>query len=340
MDRGQMEALIRRFKLPRYRLDQLYSWVFEHGVRRFEEMSNLPKSFRLKLEAEGYHLGRASVGPVREALDGTRKLPLQLSDGAVVESVLIPMKEGRFTQCLSSQVGCAMGCKFCYTGSLGLSRNLTPGEIIDQVLLARDLLPPKARVSHLVFMGMGEPLHNLSGVLASLKIICDPQAIGYSHRKVTVSTSGLVPQIEALGAAAPVNLAWSMNATTDELRDRIMPINRKWNIASVLAALRRYPLPPRRKMTIEYVLLGGLNDSDADARRLLRLLSGLPAQVNLLPWNPFQDRSFQRPSEERMRSFQTILLRQGLMATVRVSKGLEIDAACGQLGEAPKALSR
>jgi 23S rRNA (adenine2503-C2)-methyltransferase len=300
-------------------------------------MTDVPRALRQRLQDEGYTVGRVYVERVRESVDGTRKVQFRLSDGAAIESVLIPMPGGVFTQCVSSQVGCAMDCKFCYTGKLGLSRHLTAGEIVDQVVTARAAVPPDGRIDHVVYMGMGEPLHNFDAVVESVHALCDKDGVALSHKRITVSTSGLVPQIEKLGQVAPVNLAISLNATTDEVRDRVMPVNKRWPIAALLEAVRNYPLPPRRKLTFEYVLLGGVNDTDDDARRLLKLLKGLPARVNLIPWNPFDGTAYARPDDERVRTFQRILLNRGLTATVRVTKGLDIDAACGQLGERPAA---
>lgn len=337
MGRERLRALVAELGEPRFRADQIFRWLYQRGARDLDAMTNLPKALRARLRDEGYGVGRATVAKVRESADGTRKIGLRLDDGAVIESVLIPMGDGRFTQCVSSQVGCALACAFCYTGTLGLSRHLTAGEIVDQVLLAREHVPEGGRVTNLVYMGMGEPLHNFEAVVESIERICDPEGPGFTHRRVTVSTAGLVPQIERLGRTAPVNLAISLNATTDTVRDEIMPINRRYPIAALIDALRRYPLPPRRRMTIEYVLLGGLNDTDADARRLAKLLAGLPVRVNLLPWNPFHGPRFARPADDRVEAFQAILQRRGYTVTVRTTKGLDIDAACGQLGERPAA---
>ena len=320
---------------PKYRVAQIYKWIFQRGVRTFDEMTDLPLALRQSL-SEQYTLGRCRLERVAVSTDGTRKLVLRLQDGGAIESVLIPMEEGRFTQCISSQLGCALDCKFCYTGSLGLSRHLTPGEIVDQVVLGRHALAEGGRITHLVYMGMGEPLHNLNAVVESLGPICDEEGLGFTHRRVTVSTSGLVPEIEKLGKQAPVNLALSLNASNDEVRSRIMPINKKYPIASLVKALREYPLPPRRKMTVEYVLLGGVNDAAENARELVALLRGLRVRVNLIPWNPFQGPGYDRPDEERVRQFQKILKRAGYTVTVRTTKGLDIDAACGQLGERPE----
>lgn len=337
MSRDSLRSTLAALGEPRYRADQIHAWIFQRGARDLDQMTDTPKALRQKLAAEGYTIGRARLEKVRESLDGTRKLQLRLADGAAIESVLIPMPDGDFTQCVSSQVGCAMDCQFCYTGTLGLSRHLTAGEIVDQVLLGPAALGPDKRIDHVVYMGMGEPLHNFDAVLQSIETLCGPGGPGFTHKRVTVSTSGLVPQIDKLGERAPVNLAISLNATTDEVRDRLMPVNKRYPLAELIESVRRYPLPPRRKLTFEYVLLGGVNDSDDDARRLVKLLRGLSARVNLIPWNPFEGTQYARPSDERVRAFQRILLDRGLPVTVRITKGLDIDAACGQLGERPDA---
>ncbi len=339
MDRARMRAvLVEALGQPTYRVEQVYRWVYQRGARDFDEMTDLPKTLRAALRAGGYSVGRVEVGRVRESVDGTRKLAVRLADGGVVETVLIPMGEGRFSQCVSTQLGCALDCKFCYTGTLGLSRNLTPGEIVDQVVVGRRAVPDGARVTHVVYMGMGEPLHNLDAVVRSLDPLCDPDGCGFSPRRITISTSGLVPQIDKLGRTAPVNLAVSLNASSDEVRDRIMPINRRYPIDELIAALVRYPLPARRKMTIEYVLLGGVNDSEEDARRLARRLRPLSrrVRVNLIPWNPFAGPGYDRPGDAEVAAFRRILDAAGYTVTLRVTKGLDIDAACGQLGERPE----
>jgi 23S rRNA (adenine2503-C2)-methyltransferase len=328
-------ALFAGWGEPAYRAKQVYRWVFRQGVRDISQMTDLSKELRARLVNEGYSVGRVRLGRVAESIDGTRKLSIKLDDGSAVETVLIPMEKGKFTQCLSTQVGCALDCKFCYTGSLGLSRHLTSGEIVDQVLVARDVVPEGSRVSHLVYMGMGEPLHNLDAVLGSLESITHEDGLGFSERRVTVSTSGLVPEIKKLGERSRVNIALSLNASNDAVRDQIMPINKRYNIASLMEALRDYPLPPRRKMTIEYVLLGELNDTDEDAHRLCALLKGLPVRVNIIPWNPFDGPKYKRPEDDRVRSFHQILNRRGVTVTIRTTKGLDINAACGQLGERP-----
>ena len=337
LDREGFATLVADLGEPAYRADQLHGWVFKRGARSIDEMSNLPKRMRAALTERGYTVGRVELGQMRESIDGTRKLAVRLDDGAVVETVLIPMGQGRFSQCVSSQVGCALDCKFCYTGTLGLSRHLTPGEIVDQVLLARTMVPDDVRISHIVYMGMGEPLHNFDGVVDSIRMLTDPDGIGFSPRRITVSTSGLVPKIAALGAAVPVNLAISLNASSDAVRDRIMPINKRYPIDTLVDAVDAYPIHSRGKMTMEYVLLGGVNDTDDDAHRLARVLARIrhKVRINLIPWNPFAGPGFDRPADGRVRAFQNILERRRFTVTVRTTKGLDIDAACGQLGERP-----
>jgi 23S rRNA (adenine2503-C2)-methyltransferase len=276
------------------------------------------------------------------AADGTRKMRFRTEDGRSIESVLIPEehdlepREGndagrdKLTLCVSSQVGCALDCGFCATATLGFGRNLTAGEIVQQVYIAA--ARAGRRPTNLVFMGMGEPMHNFEQVVKAFSLLIHPWGAAMSPRRITVSTAGLVPKIAELGQLTPApNLAISLNATTDEVRDRIMPINRKWPIATLLEAARAFPLAHGKKVTFEYVLLAGVNDSDADAERLPRLLAGIPCMVNLIPWNPFNGPKFQRPSAERIRTFQEVLRRRGMQSFIRTPRGDDIDAACGQL---------
>jgi 23S rRNA (adenine2503-C2)-methyltransferase len=248
--------------------------------------------------------------------------------------VLIPDGD-KTTQCISSQVGCAVDCQFCATAKLGLKRNLDPGEIVDQVYLARRLLAeaePDRRITNLVYMGMGEPLHNYDNVLTSIRILTDDKGAGLGQRRITVSTSGLVPKLERLGAEdVRPNLAVSLNAPNDAIRDQIMPINRKWNIGKLLGALKAYPLEQRRRITFEYVLLAGVNDSLADAAQLARLLRGIKCKVNLIPYNPHPEAEFRRPAPGAVDAFQQACRRLGLATYLRTPRGDDIDAACGQL---------
>ncbi len=327
---------------PRYRSDQIFKWIHEKRVRSFDAMSNVPAAERARLEELATLEGHA-LDAVATAKDGTRKLRLRTSDGQFIESVLIPNDERGYTQCISSQVGCALNCRFCATASLGFLRNLHAAEIVDQVYLAQDMLEREAeqsgaqwpeRVTNLVYMGMGEPLHNYNHVRSSLGILTDAKGAGLSGKRITVSTSGLVPAIERFGREGlghEVGLAVSLNATTDAVRDEVMPINQRWNIATLLAAVDGVPMQRRRRITFEYVLLAEVNDSDDDARRLLRLLRGFRCHVNVIPFNPHAHAPYRRPDPERVRKFMHILRTAKLPAYLRTPRGDDIQAACGQL---------
>lgn len=328
-----------------FRGKQVFTWLHQRKVSSFSEMHDLSKSLRAFLE-EKYVIPRPRITATQNSEeDGARKLLLEVGDGKTVETVLIPAKD-RLTQCVSSQVGCAMACQFCNTGDMGLFRNLQTHEIIDQVLeAARSLEAPAeqlfgSRLSNIVFMGMGEPFHNLDAVVDAVDILTNDFGLGLSQRKITVSTSGLVPQIDEFGRRSPANLAISLNATTDELRSQIMPVNRRWPLAELMAACRRYPLKANRRITFEYVMLGGLNDTLDDAKRMIKLLEGIPSKINLIPYNPHPASEFVRPELNRVYAFQKFLLDRGWNATVRISKGRDILAACGQLRSAEIARSR
>jgi 23S rRNA (adenine2503-C2)-methyltransferase len=296
-------------------------------------MANIPRSLRERLAAAAI-LGGLSVAEGQRSADGTRKLRLETAAGQSIETVLIPDGD-KLTQCISSQVGCALDCQFCATAKLGLTRNLEVGEIVDQVYLAQELLAdeePGRRITNLVYMGMGEPLHNFDRVVASIELLTHELGANLSHRRITVSTVGLVPAIERLGRLeVRPNLAISLNATTDEVRDRIMPINRRFPIARLLAAARAYPLERRRRITFEYVLLAGVNDSLADADRLGDLLRDIRCKVNLIPWNPHPGAPYRRPEPEAIERFQNRAKAAGLPSYLRTPRGDDIDAACGQL---------
>lgn len=318
---------------PRFRADQVFRWTHAHGVTSFDAMTNVPAATREKLAAVA-GLGTLAVEEVQTSHDGTRKLRLLTRDGKAIESVLIPDGD-KLTQCISSQVGCALDCDFCATAKLGFSRHLDAGEIADQVYRARALLrevEPGRRITNLVYMGMGEPLHNYKELVRSLAILTHELGCDFSPRRITVSTAGMVSALEKLGREEiHPNIAISLNATTDEVRDVIMPINKKWPIAALVAAVRAYPLERRRRVTFEYVLLEGVNDSLEDAARLARLLGGMPCKVNLIPWNPHPASPYRRPSPEAIERFQNEVKRQGLPAYLRTPRGDDIDAACGQL---------
>ena len=318
-----------------YRAQQVFQWLFQKKVSSFDEMTNISKEFRNYLK-ENYRIPRLKLKSSHISKeDFSHKFLFELEDGKAVETVLIPRK-GRLTQCVSSQVGCAMACSFCNTGKMGLLRNLRTHEILDQVLEVHRILGPMesyfgSKLSNIVFMGMGEPLHNLDAVVNAVDILMEDTGLGLSKRKITVSTSGLVKKMEEFGKRSKANLAVSLNATTDELRSRIMPINRRYPLSALLEACRRYPLQRKRKITFEYVLLGGLNDSLEDAKRLLSFLRNIPSKINLIPYNADTDKSFVRPSLEKVRAFQQFLLDNNMNATLRISKGQDILAACGQL---------
>lgn len=314
-----------------YRGDQVARWVFRQGVFRFEEMDNLPRDLRERLAS------RFSVAPPRVAsrfvsVDGTVRHLLELDDGQMVEAVYMPYRD-RITLCISSQVGCRFACDFCQTGVMGLQRSLAAGEIVGQVLRLRAEEGHLERPVNVVFMGQGEPLDNPGGVIRAVQALQDPLGPALVWRRITVSTVGVVsalPLLADMGEARP-RIAVSLNATTDEVRSQIMPINRKWPIAELLAALQRVPWRPRERVTFEYVLLAGVNDTLDDARRLGELLRGLPAKVNLIPWNPLPELPFQRPSPEHIERFRATALEGGIDALVRYSRGADIAAACGQL---------
>jgi 23S rRNA (adenine2503-C2)-methyltransferase len=330
---AEMEALAESLGAERYRGRQLAQWIFVKGVTDLEAMSDLPKDFRAALAARA-GAEMPEVERRTPSQDGSQKLVLRYGDGARVQAVLMPDGD-RLTLCVSTQVGCGFGCAFCYTGTMGLERNLSAGEIVAQVMVAREGLGAGLRITHIVYMGMGEPLANYTATVKSLRLLTDPQAFAFAPRRITVSTVGLVSAIERLAKEnLRVNLAVSLHATSNEIRDRIMPVNRGFAIEELIAACRRFPLPFRQRMTFEYVLLDGINDSGEDARRLVKLLKGIRGKINLIPFNDWEGSSFARPPLARILDFQTVLLEHGIRATVRWSKGEDIGAACGQLREA------
>jgi 23S rRNA (adenine2503-C2)-methyltransferase len=329
---AEMEALAESLGVPRYRGRQLARWIFARGVVDLEAMTDLPRDFRAALAARAT-VDVPEVERRTPSQDGSHKLVLRYGDGARVQAVLMPDGD-RLTLCVSTQVGCGFACAFCFTGTMGLERNLSAGEIAAQVLVARQGLGPGERITHIVYMGMGEPLANYSATVKSLRLLIDPQAFAFSPRRITVSTVGLVSGIERLAKETlKVNLAISLHATSNEIRDRIMPVNRGFAIEELLAACRRFPLPFRQRMTFEYVLLDGINDAVEDARRLVKLLKGIRGKINLIPFNDWEGSSFARPPLPRILAFQAVLLEHGITATIRWSKGEDIGAACGQLRE-------
>ena len=310
----------------KFRAGQILRWVYKRGVCDFSEMTDLAKDFRTELEKRAY-ISDWNPEYIETSRDGTEKYLFRLADGESVETVRIPMNNDRSTICVSTQVGCAMQCEFCLTGQFGLTRNLGVAEIVNQVCGAMKRGP----VNNIVFMGMGEPLHNLANVIPALKILYAEAGLDFSPRKVTVSTSGLVPEMLEFGANVKANLAVSLNATTDEVRDRLMPINKRYPLKVLIAACRDYPMPSGQWITFEYILIRGVNDSLDDAKRLVKLLHGVRSKVNLIPYNEHEGSELKSPNPKDVESFQRYLLDKNIVAVRRASKGQDISAACGQL---------
>ncbi|MCF8033799.1 MAG: 23S rRNA (adenine(2503)-C(2))-methyltransferase RlmN [Desulfarculaceae bacterium] len=325
----QVQELVVSLGQKPYRARQVLQWLYLHGAASIEDMTTLSKAFRSRL-ADAARLEVMEPALVETSTDGTRKMLFSFSDGAAVESVLIPEVD-HHTLCVSSQVGCKMGCAFCHTATLGFRRNLRPSEILGQVLAARRLVDQDRPLTNLVFMGMGEPLDNLANLSIALSHILGSHGLAMSQRKVTVSTVGLVDKLPALAAATPAALAVSLSAADDALREKIMPVNRRWNLAALKKALAAYPLKPTRRITFEYVLLGGVNDRPEQAAALAKWLKGLPAKVNLIAFNPHQGAAFDPPTPEAIGTFQNELISRHITAMVRKSRGADISAACGQL---------
>jgi 23S rRNA (adenine2503-C2)-methyltransferase len=316
---------------PAYRARQVYRGLYHNKISSVEELTNLPRDLRARLATE-YSVGLPEVESYFDSRDGTRRYLLRLADGRSIETVLMP-EEGRDTICISSQVGCPVDCQFCLTALMGLERNLTAGEIVGQVLFvaAAHGLDPSDSQLNVVMMGMGEPLLNLENVLKASRILADPEGAGMSPRRITVSTAGIIPRIAEF-AKEPMRpkLAISLNASNEEQRQQLMPITRKWHLRDLIEACSAYPLRPWEKLTFEYVLLKGVNDSDADARTVVKLLANLRCMVNLIAWNPGPGIPYERPDAERLESFQQIV-RRSIPCFVRKPRGLDIYAACGQL---------
>lgn len=331
-------------KQAKMRVNQIWQWVYQWGVRDFSEMTNLAKAYRADL-AEKFTVDIPEVITRQVSEDGTRKYLVRIAGGHEVEVVYIP-EEDRGTLCISSQVGCTLTCSFCHTGTQKLVRNLTAGEIIGQVMVARDDLDewptPGTRntdaprlLSNIVLMGMGEPLYNFENVRDAMKIAMDPEGIQLSRRRITLSTSGVVPEIARTAEEIGCQLAVSFHATTDDVRDQLVPINKRWNIQELLASLRAYPkVSNSERITFEYVMLKGVNDSDADAHRLVELIRGIPAKINLIPFNEWPGSPYERSSNNRIRAFSEIVYQAGYASPVRKPRGEDIMAACGQLKSA------
>ena len=325
------------------RTGQVWQWLYHWGVRDFAAMTNLAKAYRALL-AEAFDIRLPEIVERKISTDGTRKYLLRIDGGHEVETVYIP-EEGRGTLCISSQVGCTLTCSFCHTGTQKLVRNLNAAEIVGQVMVARDDLgewpEPGAprredrRITNVVLMGMGEPLYNFENVRDAMAVVMDGEGISLSRRRITLSTSGVVPEIARTAREIGCLLAVSFHATTDDVRDRLVPINKRWNIATLLAALRDYPrLSNSERITFEYVMLKGVNDSDADARRLVRLIAGIPAKINLIPFNEWPGAPYERSDWARIEAFADIVHKAGYASPIRTPRGEDIMAACGQLKSA------
>ncbi len=327
----ELVAFVEQLGQPAFRARQLLAWLYKPGITQFEQMTDLAKVFRAVL-AEKATISRFDRAIIEESRDGTIKFAFRLEDGAVIESVFIPEND-RNTLCVSSQVGCAMGCHFCLTGQMGFTRNLTAAEIINQVCAVRDWARAgeKGELSNLVFMGMGEPLANMNNLLKSISILTEQRGLGFSARRITVSTCGLVPQMLELGEQTNVNLAVSLHAVENDQRNRMMPINRKYPIQEIVAACKQYRHKKRQRIMIEYTLQQGLNDSDHDARALAALLRGIPCKINLLATNSGPAVQVPSSSRDRILAFQQVLRDNGYTVFIRQSRGSDIAAACGQL---------
>ncbi len=330
-------------KQAKMRVNQIWQWIYHWGVRDFASMTNLAKDYRALL-AESFVIELPEMVTRQVSADGTRKYLVRIAGGHEVEIVYIP-EEDRGTLCVSSQVGCTLTCSFCHTGTQKLVRNLTVGEIIGQVMLARDDLgewpeqgAPKNEqrlLSNIVLMGMGEPLYNFENVRNAMKIAMDPEGISLSRRRITLSTSGVVPEIARTAEEIGCQLAVSFHATTDEIRDKLVPVNKKWNIATLMQALKEYPKASNsERITFEYVMLKDVNDSDEDARRLVKLIKGVPAKINLIPFNEWPGAPYQRSDWERIEAFADIIYKAGYASPIRTPRGEDIMAACGQLKSA------
>ncbi len=342
LDKAELTATLADIGLEPFRAKQVWHWLYYRGVTDFADMTTLAKTVRARL-AETFSIVRPDVMRHQQSTDGTQKFLLKMADGQAVETVHIPESD-RGTLCVSSQVGCTLTCRFCHTGTQPLVRNLGAVEIVGQILHARDVLGewPKPgeqqrmgedrSLTNIVMMGMGEPLYNYDEVAKALRIVMDGEGIAISKRRITLSTSGVVPLINRLGAELGVNLAVSLHAVTDELRDHIMPINRKYPIADLLEACRTYPAANNaRRITFEYVMLKGINDTPAEARRLVNLLRPIPSKINLIPFNPWPGSEYEVSDEATIRTFAEILEQAGYPTPIRKTRGDDILAACGQL---------
>ena len=330
---SQLTDFVESLGLPTYRGSQIFAWLYRPNITDFSQMTDLTKDLRETLAARA-SFDWPEIADVERSKDGTVKYGFKLKDNNYIESVLIP-EDGRNTLCVSSQVGCAMGCEFCLTGGMGFKRNLSPGEIVGQVVRVRNRLhddeDTESVLNNLVFMGMGEPLANFDNLLVALEILTYQRGLNFSDRRITVSTCGLVPKIKELGQKTRVNLAVSLHSVDDSIRSKLMPINNKYPVAELLEACKNFPMPKRKRIMFEYILIKDLNDSVSDAEILAERLRDIPCKINLLPYNETSALSYQRPSDKKIELFQKTLWKAGYTVLVRSSRGSDISAACGQL---------
>jgi 23S rRNA (adenine2503-C2)-methyltransferase len=329
LNAADTEAWIKELGLERYRAKQIRHWIFIRLISDFKEMTNVSAKVK-ELLAEKANLNHLKTVKVQESKDTTKKFLFRLHDGQHIETVLIPEKD-HFTLCISSQVGCAMGCRFCLTGTQGFTRNLTSAEIIDQIVQVKRSMEAPELLTNIVFMGMGEPLANYLGVTGAIENLIASDGMNYSHRRVTLSTCGIVPMIRRLGTETKVSLAISLNAADDKTRDFLMPVNKTYNLKSLISACRDFPLANRKMITFEYILIKGVNDRPEDAKKITRLLSGLRVKINLIPFNECPGLDLKTPDMESILAFQEVLTNNKFTAIIRKSKGRDISAACGQL---------
>jgi len=340
LSRTELESEIRAMGEQPFRARQLWHWIYHHGVRNFSQCSNIAKPLQQRF-SERFVISRPQVVAVEQSSDGTKKFLMRFRDGQMAETVYIPdLEDARGTVCVSSQIGCTLSCRFCHTGTQKLVRNLSAAEIVGQFMALRDFYgewptpqggTPRL-LSNIVFMGMGEPLYNYDSVAKALRILMDGEGIGLSRRRITLSTAGVVPMMQRVGEELGVNLAVSLHAVRDSLRDELVPLNRKYPLAQLIEACRRYPgASNARRITFEYVMLRGVNDSEAEAKELVRLIKGIPCKVNLIPFNPWPGSSFDPSTPEALERFAEIVMGAGYAAPVRMPRGADILAACGQL---------
>ncbi len=337
MDRTQLADLVVALGEKPFRAKQLFHWIYFHGADSFAQMHSLGKNLQKKLQAAHYQLSRPKIIRQQKSIDGTQKWLLEFADGNQIETVYIPEKT-RGTLCISSQIGCTLNCSFCHTGTQKLVRNLTAGEIVAQIMVARDAFaewptPNEGRkISNIVLMGMGEPLYNYDNVAKAIRLFYDEEGIAISRRRITLSTSGVVPLIAKVGSEIGCTLAISLHGVRDSVRDQLVPINKKWNIASLIQACRDYPaLKNSHRITFEYVMLKDINDSTQEAKELVQLIAGIPAKVNLIPFNPWPGSHYQVSEPQQIEKFAKIVLKAGYASPVRKPRGADILSACGQL---------